>query len=67
MPKKPHKKSKKDRGRPVIPAADRRSVLRQTRLTPNEADALEQAARERGDSVSEVLRAGALRYVRGEG
>ncbi len=55
-------------GRPPKPANERRSVLFPLRLTPGEMAELQEADRRRGETVAEILRAGAkLQMARGKG
>jgi hypothetical protein len=54
-------------GRPPKPEHLRRSQLFPIRLTPSEMASLEAASRELKESVAEILRKGALLYIRRKG
>ena len=51
------KEIKRPRGRPEVPYEERRSVLMQFRVTPDEAQRIEDESQKRGQKRSDWLRA----------
>jgi hypothetical protein len=63
MPKQNPAKKPSKRGRPPLPKGDAKAIMLRVRITPDELTAVEKAAKENNQTVSEWVRSRLIKEI----